>query len=410
MGSLYGIKPIERLFDKLLLTNAAFGYMIQQAKPILIKDVLKPNENIWRVAKYLGTFFQHFIPYGGICFDPYFNLYQDILGRPTLFAEVCMKGDFSLYENYIGTIKDKTTLRLKCGDAMNGIFALMVLFMRFDLAEKYIHFEDRIEEVNETLHFVLDPNIMIQYKNQLLKDGMIPLTEKDEFAMDIFKNKAFHPKNRMLMFYKLCYSTNLASSHVYRRHDYSSQNLMYTHVKFRECIQNLYDSFDYFVNTWHLKEYDDIANDETLHHKMHDQLRKLLQYFFGFSYLALARSQVDAMLDETPRGLSITDVYIRQQGKQCTICPNYEFIDLQPQNETELDVLFNDIYMDNHHQYVNQLNLNTISHYLQYPQFDHLYQLAQQPKNSKPLCFGAVPANKVYQLFCDVWRIGADYE
>ena len=409
MGWLYGIKPIERLFRLWLLTNEAFRDMIQQAKPILIQDACDSNTNVWRVAKYLGPFFQRFIPYGGICFDPYCNLYEDIRGRPSLFAEVCMKGDFSLYENYIATIKDKTTLRLKSGDAMNGIFGLMVLFMRFDLVDAYIHFEDQIDEVNETLHFVLDPNIMIQYKNQLLTDGMIPLTEKDEFQMDIFNNKLFHPKNRMLMFYKLCYSTNFAFSHVHRCYDYSSQNFMYTHVKFRELIQNLYDSFDYFVNTWHLKEYDDIANDETLQHKMHDQLRKLIQYFFGFSHLALAQSRLDAMVEDS-RGNTMTDVYIRQQGKQCTICPNYQFIDLMPQNTTELDILFNDIYMDNHDQYINQVNLNTISHYLQYPRFDHLYQLTKQPKNSKPLQFDAVPPENVYQLFCDVWKIGADYE
>ena len=404
LGSLYAIKPIERLFGSLLFTDEAFRHVIQRAKPI--NNESQPD--VWCIEKYLGPFWQRFVPRGGICFDPYFNVYKEMRGRPTLFAEICMKGDFSLYEKYIETVKDKSVLRLQSGDAMNGIFALMVLFMRFDLVENYIHFKDRISEVNEIIHFVLDPTTMVKYKDQLLKDGMIPLTQEDEFRMDIFKNKSFHPKNRILMFYKLCYSTNFAFSHSFRSYTYASQNLMYTHTKLRQLIQNLYDSFDYFVETWHLEKYDDIANDETLQHKMHDQLKMLIQYFFGFDYLSLACSRVDAMNESAERGNTITDIFIRKQGKQCTICPHYQFIDLLPQNETELDILFNDIYMDNNNKYVNQRGYNSISHYLQYPRFDHLYQLIRQPKNSKPLHFDAISPEKVYQFFCDVWRIGVD--
>ena len=208
MGFIYSIKPIEALFEFLLLEHEGFRDMIQRAPPI--NDIDGIHEDRWIVDKYLGTFFLRFAKHGGECFNPWFELSKYIQGRPNLFAETCMKGDFTLYEKYISTIT-KSDMRWRNGDAMNGIFGLMVLFMRYDLIKNYIHCRDQIHEVNEILNFVLNPTIMLEYKNLLLKDKMIPLTQKDIFNMDIFKNiKIFHPKKRIFLFYKLCYSTYLA--------------------------------------------------------------------------------------------------------------------------------------------------------------------------------------------------------
>ena len=405
MGHIYSIKPIHTLNELLFLKNEAFRDVIRRGKPR--NDAILDGENRFIIDKYLGSFFSRFAKPCGECFSPLFRCEPHVRGRLNLLAELCMKGDFGLYEKYIATLT-KYQLRFEDTHLLNGVFALMVLFMRFDLMENYIHCQDKIWEVNEILHFVLDPTIMIEYKNLLLKDGMIPLTKEDEFRMDIIKNtKTYHPKQRILMFRKLCYSTSLGFSYAFRGKKYWEDYEIYTHEKLRELINNIYDSFDYFVSKWHLMEYKDIANDETLQHEMHNQVKMLIQYFFGFAHLSLAQSQYNACLnDNQRRGNTITCAYIRDQGIECTICPDYQFIDLLPQNEKELETLFYNVYMDNNEKWVNNLHRNTITHYLQYPRYDNAFEQEVQPKNSKPFHFDIIPQDKLFEFFNHVWQIG----
>ena len=400
------------LNELLLLENDAFRDVIQFGKPRKVEILEDENINIWAIEKYLGAFFSRFAWPGGECFSPTFkwstrgNANINLKGRPNLFSELCMKGDFSLYEKYIGTLK-KSQLRSD-NYATHGIFALMVFFMRFDLVENYIHYQDCIWEVNEILHFVLDPTIMVEYKNLLLKDGMIPLTKEDEYRMDIIQNiDKYHPKKRILMFYKLCYSTHLALSYSSRRVKYWRDHEIYTHEKLRELVNSLYHSFDYFVQKWHLMEYKDVANDKRMQHKMHNQIKMLIQYFFGFCHLSLShdKSRRDAFLHRgKKRGNTVSQARIREQGVECTVSPFYQFVDLLPQNETELKRLFYHVYMDNNEKWVN-LGRNTITHYLEYPRFDHLYQQQVQPSNSTPFHFDPISKHKVFQFFCHVWEI-----
>ena len=237
---------------------------------------------------------------------------------------------------------------------------------------------------------------------------MIPLTKEDEFRMDIIKNtKKYHPKQRILMFHKLCYSTNLGLSYTVRRNKYWADHEIYTHEKLRELINNIYHSFDYFVSKWHLMEYKDIVNDEKLQHEMHNQVKMLIQYFFGFAHLSLAEPRHDAcLIDHETRRNTITSAYIRDQGIECTICPDYQFIDLLPQNEAELETLFYNVYMDNNEKWVNNLGQNTITHYLEYPRFDNIFEQEMQPTNSEPFHFDTVTEAKVFEFFRDVWKIG----
>ena len=401
MGHLYSIKPIQQLLNHLLLESEPFRDMIQFAKPT--KHRFRSRK---MVERYLGTFFTRFAPLGGECLcSPYQFKPRGapVQGRPYFFAELCTKGDFSLYEKYTSTLTKKE-LRLNTHDIMNGIFAFMVLFMRLDLVEHHIQSKSTITEVNEVLHFALDPNVLIEYKNQLLKDGMIPLTSEDEFQMDIIKNiETFHPKKRILLFSKLCYSTHFAYSYDTRETTYERPRHLYTQEKVRELVNNLYHSFDYFVKQWHLNEYDDIVN-ESIQHKMHDQLRILIQYFFGFAHLACTFTN---QANGKPKWNTISEIYIRNNNKKVRICSNYEFIDLMPKDETELKILFDDIYMDNNDKQMNTRDLNSISHYLEYPRFDNLYQRVQPIHNSQPFHFDAVPEDKVFDLFYKVWQMGS---
>ena len=168
--------------------------------------------------------------------------YYQITGRPFLLADLCIKGDFSIYEEFRSTLnKDDNT-----GDGlMAHMFAMIALFMRLDLAENFRE-KDLVAGAGETLLYLLDPSLLTQLKDNL-QEAMIPFTNEDEFEFDLINNPRYHPKNRIKFLAKLVFSTEFS---------YLNSTCRGTskYSRLRRLISDLYDSFDIFRNKWNFDD------------------------------------------------------------------------------------------------------------------------------------------------------------
>ena len=131
------------------------------------------------------------------------------------FNYTAMKADFSMYLNYLKNVCGNKGERIsKCGVSLDGIFCLMCLFLRSDLMDDYIHHDTGDGMCVETLGsvwYLMQPNLLLQYQKNMKKIG-IPLSKRDEYEMDLFKNPRYHPFNRIMALRKLCFSSNFAVS------------------------------------------------------------------------------------------------------------------------------------------------------------------------------------------------------
>ena len=247
LGHIYNIKPLFSRFRELLLYMDEFRHIVQFKKSI--KPGCKENYYIEDHLHYLGRKMKDpcILSQGG----PW---HYEITGRPNLFCDLSIKGNFLLYEEFAGTLSKDDDIG---GAIMGHVFTMIALFMRLDLFEDFRR-KDFFCCGRDVLLYLLDPSLLTQLKDNL-KDAMIPLTSHDEFEFDLINNPRYHPRNRIKFLAKLAFSSQFALCNL-------KVNLVVgkdVYLRLRELINKMYNSFEFFSNKWHLSSYQDIGNEKT---------------------------------------------------------------------------------------------------------------------------------------------------
>ena len=212
-----------------------------------------------------------------------YNFLKYRYGYRAYFYYTAIKADYSLYLNYLENVCGNDCARIsKCGFMLDGIFCSMCLFLRSDLMDDYIHYNDNNALCNqalESLWYLIEPNVLLRYQEKLTKNG-IPLSKQNEYEMNLFKNPRYHPFNRIMVIRKLCFSSKFCVSWIWDHHE-SRMKIIYTRI--RKKIVDLYDHFNCFQCEYHLNEYDEYKNDVPKQQELHDEFKVVIQVLLDFS-------------------------------------------------------------------------------------------------------------------------------
>ena len=231
------------------------------------------------------------------------------------------------------------------GQAIYGVFTLFVVFMRLDLIDNYIHNQFVMYEVWEILIYLLYPSGVDSYENGL-SGAMIPLNDEKINQLDIFCNPRYHPKNRLLFLWKLCFSTEFIFSLLRYSLKFGNRKSDYQYLKM--IVLNLYDSFEIFHKKWHLDKYDDLKSNEPKQNQLHKHLQIILQSLFCVCDFYIVR--IDGLdniytvadLIKCYRANKIAVPGLNEHDvNNITLSKNDAFIDLLPSNESEVDSMYN---------------------------------------------------------------------
>ena len=224
---------------------------------------------LWNKMQQTKPFFSSSLTYG-----------SPVTGRAMFLAELCAKGDFSHYINFVRNINNTKSKICKnvqdCGYSMFGIFALIVIFIRLDLVNNYIHTDSHMCYAWNTIHFLFDPRSLKTYCNNLSRLAMVPLTLENElFEFDFISNSRYHPRNRIMMLWKLCWSTGFTCGLLRHGLDPAYDRMVCEKVK--TTIMNSYKSFNNFQSNWCLNEYSDLSSNVLKQKEIYKNFKIIVQ-------------------------------------------------------------------------------------------------------------------------------------
>ena len=373
LGSLYNIKPLKNRLETLITTNKQFLNVIQQ-KP---SQLCQPNQHLSNDYNWF-TFGSHLcylwsnLQYGRDYFGNSNHYYYNITGRGMMMAELCCKGDFSLYLKFLGdcerdAIEDKV---LSSGSILSGLFGLFVMFLRIDLIDNYIRYYriTAVLKVWPVLIDLIDPGRLGHYLEDLNKNTMIPIDSEEElFEFDILNNPRYHPNNRILTLWKLCWSTQFAHSLLRAFDGLVHDPTVYSYLK--QILLRLYHNFDAFQITWDLNRYSDLARHKEKQYEIHDKFKIIVQslfcvcefYIFGSPYNINNEENnnnnndrinnenndnsdiytIEDVIDAHMNNRVVIDGLNTKDVENITMGQNGEFINILPSDESQVDSLFN---------------------------------------------------------------------
>ena len=383
LGHFYNIKPLFSRFRELLLYIDEFRDVVQ------FKKSIKPR---WPKKYYI----EDHLHYLGSKLKDRYILSQvggpwsyEITGRPFLFCDLSIKGDFSLYEEFRDTLeKDDDT-----GNGMMAhVFGMIALFVRLDLIEDF-RAKDFFCGMRDTLLYLLDPSLLTQLKDNL-KDGMIPLTLEDEFEFDLINNPRYHPRNRIKFLAKLAFSGKFTLWNL--RMNILSEGEIY--VELKELVNNLYNSFDFFCNKWQLSSYSDIKSNIEAQTSIHNDFKLVIQCIFGlcehYIYADIKESGMDTIC-ESPEA--------HGQDSLFTIDGNGKLIDIIPKNEDEVRNLV-DFMINKSDGDPLWTGKEAVVRSMKHPFCDVSFQrITRGYFGGSDMLFDEV--HDVVEFFCNVWRI-----
>ena len=159
-----------------------------------------------------------------------------------------------------------------------GTFALFSVFLRYDLAINYVHHDCLLLQTAHTILYVIQPQLLLEYKRALVQDCMFVLTDKNEWEMDLLNNPRYHPNERIKFLKLLTNSTSFCLAlmelpvFVYEAH---------TQASMARTVDRLYNSFDNFRKDWMLDKYDDLKDNIEKQTEIHEEFKYYIQYLFG---------------------------------------------------------------------------------------------------------------------------------
>ena len=267
-------------------------------------------------------------------------------GRPHLLANLSIKGDFSLYQDFMKTLSDTNIAAWNCksnkrrrhllglcgGQLLDSMFGLITAFLRFDLADNYRYPGRHMDGTFEALAYLLQPSLLLDIKKDLLK-SMIPLTKKDLYNFDLYNNPRYHPRNRIKFLSKLVFSTTFTFSFLC-----IDINIKVVYPIMRHYINQLYNKFDYFKKMWYLSEYDDLRDNEAAQREIHSDFKKAIQTLMCFcDFYFVGRTQ---RIRENRCIETIKDYLIRKNiNDVVSIEQNDKLFDIVPTNEDQINNL-----------------------------------------------------------------------
>ena len=353
LGNLYGIIPLTNKLLFLLDKNESFqsdicferftplektnGCYIVPPQMVLITDMIG-------------------IPGSWLRFD------LPVDGYVAFFFYTAMKGNFSLYSNYLRNVCSNDGEKIsKCGLSLHGIFGLICLFLRDDLMDDYVHYGTRRGLCDETIRsmiYLVEPKNILIYKESLKNRG-VPMNKDDEFEFDLINNPRYNPYNRVMMLRKLCFSSNFGISW---------QWILCTafkdmYVRLRKFLLDLYYNFDFFQSEWHLNEYDDFRNDISKQKELYSEFKVIIQVLLGFSCYWYQHIEAP----QYPRNIVKAQIRRDPSFYNITLNDEYKFVDVNPQSETEFERLYNIMNQDSH--------VDTIKAYMEHPQVDRTFEM-----------------------------------
>ena len=218
----------------------------------------------------------------------------NIHGHPSFCAAVSMKGDFSAYIKLLPfwkVIYDEYRSRKNCGGprrggrVFDGIFMVMALYLRDDLALICRNYHGRFEYGIELMLILLQPCLLLEFKNRMVNDFMINFTDEEEYNTNLFKNTNLHPVKRIKFLKLLCFSSVFVYTFEVQCDSISDSRLdddKVNCIKLYQLISKLVNNFKSFEKEWYLMNYDDLKNDLSKRKELHSQFCLVIQVLFGF--------------------------------------------------------------------------------------------------------------------------------
>ena len=222
-----------------------------------------------------------------------------IHGHPSFCAALSMRGDFSIYNVLIPHWKSmlrrsprrirhpgkhtQKSLRIH-GRAFDGIFMVMALYLRDDLALGCENYHYRFEYGIEILLLLLQPCILLELKNRMINDFFINLTHEEKFNMDVFNNPNLHPCKRIRFLKLLCFSWSFIRGFCVQLDEIKDENEedKPNCIKLYQLISNMVNNFELFEKEWYLRNYNDLKDDLSKRKELHLQFCLVIQVLFGF--------------------------------------------------------------------------------------------------------------------------------
>ena len=393
LSRYYNFKPLKNKLKELVINNDEFRDFIHTKQRGLLAD------------GWLGYIWEEM----GIAedlFSWFWETTKSYGGKASFFADSCVFGNFDIYNELVKSCDGDVRKLLQFNSATDTVFGMFGIFLRRDIAVKYVHHEKVFLYCGETLAYVIQPQLLLKYKKSLVEDCMFVLDDKDEYEFDILNNPRYHPNERIKFLKMLTNSTRFAYALMYH------VNIDQSHIRIEliNMIVKLYDSFDNFKNDWMLDEYDDLKDNRDKQEELFNRFKYYIQFLFGIGAYFVDRSQFVPPRRYTPQFKTIT------QSNTNNICDpsglnigtpsenGFKFIDLNDdmiKNDRDLE-----FFVDTLKRSCDNCNVDRILHDLEHPEYNIVMNqlvLETQPDVSIPtLRFD--PVSDIYKFLQRKWN------
>ena len=408
IGNIYHINPLCNTFDHLLHSNNYFRQTLMNKKAECV-DIDKNNNNLklYKHGNHL-TYLWKNMRSVKCCFSWCDRWNGVVHGRPFLFSDLSLRGDFGQYQKFMQFEQSKPENVNRKSKIKKGTDALVAMFLRLDILDEMIYLPTRVPFTHYILLFLLKPKLLLQYKQNLL-DSMIPLTKSEEYEFALYDNPRYSPDNRIKFLWKLLFSTKFARM-------FNQLGLLledHSYIDLRKRINKLKNSFDVFRKEWELDKYKTFVHNETKQRQLYHDFQIVIQALFGFcawysrnngrktgiytiaNMIEQGRengittaNEPDGMIPTEKQDLIRVCLFAAQNIHD-------KFINVLPRTEDELRSLWNVM--------THEADVYTVKHGLQYPRFDKIFQSKKKPRCAR-IVFASVSNLNVF--VSNLWEIG----
>ena len=353
LSRFYHYKPLANKLTELMESDMEFSETMR-----ISEDAIDGQLGyIWNSivgATHLFSWYDEYVPGGDV-----------VRGRPALFSDSSLFGNFDVYEKYVKSLNGNVLKIRESFSIMDGIFALFGVFLRDDLAKNYVHCDGMHTEAEQTLAYVIQPWMFNKYKESLIKDCMFMIDKESEWEFDLINNPRYHPLKRIEYLKLLTNSTQFCKSLL----RFCPSNTDAYRILLARTINRLYHSFDHFKEDWLLDKYSDLTGDINKQKEIHESFKYLIQFLFcmGEFYIddrhqrpaptipSVFSHHIDTIFEANLNGICNKEAL----NIKTHYDNGYKFIDLNDdmiKNDRDLDILFE--AMKASHCYTEEAILN----------------------------------------------------
>ena len=172
---------------------------------------------------------------------------------------------------------------------MNNIFNVAGIFLRLDVAMNFVGVIP-FKYAAETFEYVIQPQLLVEYRRKLSENCMFSLSDKDEYQLDVINNPRYHPKRRMRYLFMMMGSRFPRILSQYSRE-----------MKMIKTVDTLNDSFDDFQNDWMLHHYRDFCNDIKKQRDFHQLFKYCIKIIFDISKYDVCPRAITSVASIVPK-------------------------------------------------------------------------------------------------------------